>query len=99
MPCRLADSIANQGGHAAPWRTVWIRAAFLASLSGAVALDLKRLFFLLIIIPVIVLFLIVFGVIGGCVVRRTCSPLAEGLGLGLILAWSLGVSFPMFPPG
>ncbi|WP_315776350.1 MULTISPECIES: hypothetical protein [unclassified Bradyrhizobium] len=47
----------------------------------------------------IVLFLIVFGVIGGCVVRRTCSPLAEGLGLGLILAWSLGVSFPMFPPG
>ncbi|NPV24729.1 serine aminopeptidase domain-containing protein [Bradyrhizobium aeschynomenes] len=99
VPYMLADSIANQGGHAALWRTAWIHAAFLASLGGAVALDFKRLFFLLIIIPVIVLFFIVFGLIGGSVGRRTCSPLAEGIGLGLILAWSLGVSFPMFLPG
>ncbi|MGJ5176212.1 dienelactone hydrolase family protein [Bradyrhizobium oligotrophicum] len=99
VPAMLADGIANQGGHAALWRTLWIRAVFLASLGGAVALDIKRLFFLLIIIPVIVLFFIVFGLIGGAVGRRTCSPLAEGIGLGLILAWSLGVSFPMFLPG
>lgn len=99
VPAMLADNIANQGGHAALWRTVWIRGAFLASLGGAVALDFKRLFFLLIIIPVIVLFFIVFGLIGGYVGRRTCSPLAEGIGLGLILAWSLGASFPMFLPG
>ncbi|CCD91258.1 conserved membrane hypothetical protein [Bradyrhizobium sp. ORS 375] len=99
VPAMLADSIANQSGHAALWRTLWIRAAFLASLGGAVALDLRRLFFLLIIIPVIVLFFIVFGLIGGCVGRRTGSPMAEGIGLGLILAWSLGVSFPMFLPG
>ncbi|WP_257168897.1 alpha/beta hydrolase [Bradyrhizobium sp. SRS-191] len=99
VPAMLADSIANQGGHAALWRTLWIRGVFLASLGGAVALDLRRLFFLLIIIPVIVLFFIVFGLIGGCVGRRTCSPMAEGLGLGLILAWALGVTFPMFLPG
>ncbi|XUM20010.1 alpha/beta hydrolase [Bradyrhizobium oligotrophicum S58] len=99
VPYMLADSLANQGGHAALWRTLWIRTAFLASLGGAVALDFERLFFLLIIIPVIVLFFIVFGLIGGCVGRRTGSPMAEGLGLGLILAWSLGVSFPMFLPG
>ncbi|UFZ07056.1 alpha/beta hydrolase [Bradyrhizobium ontarionense] len=99
VPCMLADSIANQGGRAALWRTLWIRTAFLASLGGAVALDFKRLFFLLIIIPVIVLFFIVFGLIGGCVGRRTGSPTATGVGLGLILAWSLGVSFPMFLPG
>ena len=99
VPYMLADSIANQGGHAALWRTLWIRAAFLASLGGAVALDVRRLFFLLIIIPVIVLFFIVFGVIGGCVGRRTGSPLAEGIGLGLILAWALGVTFPMFVAG
>ena len=99
VPAMLADSIANQGGHAALWRTVWIRAAFLASLGGAVALDFKRLFFLLIIIPVIVLFFTVFGLIGGCVGRRTGSSMAEGIGLGLILAWSLGVSFPMFLTG
>ncbi|CCD86661.1 conserved membrane protein of unknown function [Bradyrhizobium sp. ORS 285] len=99
VPAMLADSLANQGGHAALWRTLWIRTVFLASLGGAVALDLRRLFFLLIIIPVIVLFFIVFGLIGGCVGRRTCSPMAEGIGLGLILAWSIGVSFPMFLPG
>ncbi|MGJ4965096.1 alpha/beta hydrolase [Bradyrhizobium sp. HKCCYLRH3061] len=99
VPAMLADSLANQGGHAALWRTLWIRTAFLASLGSAVALDLRRLFFLLIIIPVIVLFFIVFGLIGGCVGRRTGSPMAEGIGLGLILAWSLGVSFPMFLPG
>ncbi|CAL76200.1 conserved hypothetical protein; putative membrane protein [Bradyrhizobium sp. ORS 278] len=98
VPAMLADSIANQGGHAALWRTLWIRTAFLASLGGAVALDLRRLFFLLIIIPVIVLFFIVFGLIGGCVGRRTGSPMAEGIGLGLILAWAIGVSFPMFLP-
>lgn len=99
VPYMLADSIANQGGRAALWRTLWIRTAFLASLGGAVALDFKRLFFLLIIIPVIVLFFIVFGLIGGYVGRRTGSPTATGIGLGLILAWSLGVSFPMFLPG
>jgi hypothetical protein len=99
VPAMLADSIINQGGHAALWRTLWMRASFLASLGGAVALDFRRLFFLLIIIPVIVLFFTVFGLIGGCVGRRTGSPMAAGVGLGLILAWSLGVSFPMFLPG
>ena len=75
------------------------RGAFLASLGAAVALDFKRLFFLVIIIPVILLFFIIFGLMGGWVGRRTMSPGAVGIGLGLILAWSLGVTFPMFSPG
>ena len=64
-----------------------------------VALDFKRLFFLLTIIPVIVVFFTIFGVIGGWVGRKTGSPCAIGIGLGLLLAWALGVSFPMFAPG
>jgi hypothetical protein len=52
-----------------------------------------------IIIPVIVLFFIVFGLMGLWVGRRTNSPVAVGVGLGLILAWSLGVTFPMYAPG
>ena len=63
------------------------------------ALDFQRLFFLVIIIPVIVLFFIVFGLMGVWVGRRTMSPVAVGIGLGLILAWSLGVTFPMYAPG
>jgi hypothetical protein len=53
----------------------------------------------LIIIPVIVVFFTIFGVMGGWVGRKTGSPCAVGIGLGLLLAWALGVSFPMFAPG
>ena len=75
------------------------RGAFLVSLGIAVTLDFQRLFFLLIILPVIVAFFVVFGLMGGWVGRRTMSPAAVGLALGLILAWSLGVTFPMFSRG
>ena len=92
----LADSVALEGGRARIWRPLLARGAFLASLGAAVALDFKRLFFLLIIIPVIIAFFGVFGLMGGWVGRRTLSPAATGLALGLILAWSLGVTFPMF---
>ena len=95
----VSDSLATEGGRASFWRVLAARGAFLASLGAAVALDFHRLFFLVIIIPVIVLYYVVFGLMGGWVGRRTLSPVAVGLGLGLILAWSLGVTFPMFSPG
>ena len=75
------------------WCCAW---RFLASLALAVALDFEGLFFLVIILPVIVLFFLLFGTMGGWVGRRTGLPAAAGIGLGLVLAWSLGVSFPMF---
>ncbi len=99
IPYMLADSLATQGGRARVWRVAAARLAFLASLGAAVALDFERLFFLLIIIPVIVLFFAVFGTMAGWVGRRTQSPAATGLALGLILAWAVGVSFPIFSPG
>ncbi|WP_333714883.1 alpha/beta hydrolase [Yoonia sp.] len=74
----------------------WLsRLAFLASLIIAVMIDFAGLFFLLMIAPVIVLFYLVFGTMGRAVSHRT-GPLATGLALGLMLAWSLGVSFPLF---
>ncbi|MEL7151012.1 MAG: alpha/beta fold hydrolase [Pseudomonadota bacterium] len=69
--------------------------AFLVSLGIAVALDFEGLFFLLMIAPVIVLFYLAFGTMGHAVSARA-GPLAPGLALGLVLAWSLGVSFPLF---
>lgn len=96
VPFLLGDSLLGDGGRAAIWRTVLLRGAFLASLAGAVALDFEGLFFLVIIMPVIVLFFLLFGTMGGWVGRRTGLPAAAGIGLGLVLAWSLGVSFPMF---
>jgi pimeloyl-ACP methyl ester carboxylesterase len=99
LPYMLADSLITEGGRAALWRVLAARGIFIASLGAAVALDFKRLFFLLIIIPVIVVFFTIFGVMGGWVGRKTGSPCAVGIGLGLLLAWALGVSFPMFAPG
>jgi energy-coupling factor transporter transmembrane protein EcfT len=61
----------------------------------AVALDLEGLFFLLIIAPVIVLFFFVHGAMGRAFGKRA-GPLLAGIALGIILAWALGVSFPMF---
>jgi len=99
VPYMLADSLATDNGRASYVRVFIARGAFLASLGAAVALNFQRLFFLLIIIPVILLFFIIFGLMGGWVGRRTMSPAAVGIGLGLILAWSLGVTFPMYSPG
>lgn len=98
VPFMLADSILTEAGRASFTRVLLVRAAFLASLAVAVALDFERLFFLLIIMPVIVIFFLIFGLMGGWVGRRTHSPAAVGIGLGLLLAWSLGVTFPMFQP-
>ena len=99
VPYMLSDSLVTDSGRASFLRVFMARGAFLASLGAAVALDFKRLFFLVIIIPVIVLFFVIFGLMGGWVGRRTMSPASVGIGLGVILAWSLGVTFPMFSPG
>ncbi len=96
VPFLLGDGLLTQGGRAPFWRVLVVRLAFLASLGLAVALNFERLFFLLIILPVIVLFFLLFGTLSGWVGRRTGLPAAGGIGLGLVLAWALGVTFPMF---
>ncbi len=99
VPFMVADSLLTGAGRAPVWRTLLARTAFLGSLALAVTLDLERLFFLLIILPVIVVFYVVFGTMGGWVGRRTGAPVAAGLGMGLTLAWALGVTFPLFTQG
>lgn len=98
LPFMLADSLATEAGRAPHWRAFAAHGAFILSLGAAVALDFKRLFFLLIIIPLIVLFFVIFGLMGGWAGRRTGSPSAVGIGLGLLLAWTIGVTFPMYAP-
>lgn len=99
VPFMLGDAVLTGGGVGRLWRVMVARGAFLASLALAVALDFQALFFLVIILPVIVLFFLLFGMMAGWVGRRTGLPAAAGLGLGLVLAWALGVTFPMFDAG
>ena len=95
VPYMAADALATLATGASLLRRLAARAALLGSLALAVALDFERLFFLAIILPVILLYFVVFGSMGRWVgLRSGATPV--GLALGLILAWSLGVSFPLF---
>ncbi|MDJ0993511.1 MAG: alpha/beta hydrolase [Dinoroseobacter sp.] len=99
VTCMIADAALTEAGQAPLWRRVATKLGFLLSLGIAVALDFEGLFFLLIILPVIVLYFLIFGSIGGWAGRRSGSVFGVGLGLGIILAWSLGVTFPLFDAG
>jgi pimeloyl-ACP methyl ester carboxylesterase len=95
VPFMVADALVTRGGREGFGRRILARTAFLASLALAVALDFERLFFLAIIAPVIVLYFLTMGLMGRWVARRS-GAVSAGVALGLILAWSLGVSFPLF---
>jgi len=69
--------------------------AFLLSLAIAVALDFERLFFLVIIIPVIVLFFLVYGLFSSWAYRRTGHPFVGGIANAVAFAWAIGVTFPL----
>lgn len=91
----IADSIVTDIGRGRLWRRIVMRLALFVSLGIAVAIDPERLMFLLIIFPVLLLFYLVYALMGRWVAQRS-GALAAGLGLGLCLAWALGVSFPLF---
>ena len=95
IPFMVADSLVTQAGRGALWRRVFARVALFASLVLAAVVDPEQLTFVVIVLPVFVLFYLVHGVMGRWVARRS-GGVAAGLGLGLCLAWALGVSFPLF---
>ncbi|RBI85752.1 alpha/beta hydrolase [Rhodosalinus halophilus] len=95
VPFMLADALITMGGRAPFWQRIAARVAFFASLGLAVALDFEGLFFLLLIAPVILLFYLLYGLMGRWAARAGGAA-GPGLALGLILAWALGVSFPLF---
>jgi hypothetical protein len=71
------------------------KACFIASLLGAVALNPERLFFLIIIVPVIFLFFIVYGLVSRWTFARTGDPRVAALGNAASLAWAIAVTFPI----
>jgi hypothetical protein len=95
VPFMLGDALITGAGRGTWARRILARAGFLASLGLAVALDPSDLFFLVLIAPVILLFYVIYGLMGRWVAQRSGAT-AAGLGLGLALAWALGVSFPLF---
>jgi pimeloyl-ACP methyl ester carboxylesterase len=80
---------AARGGYAAA------KLAFIVSLAIAVALDFERLFFLIIIVPLIVVFFVIYGLVSDWVYRRTRHPFVAGIATAIAFAWAIGVTFPL----
>jgi dienelactone hydrolase len=94
LPYFIADEWATRGV-APPWGAYAItKIAFLVSLILAVTLNLQRLFFLIIIVPVILIFFVVYGLFSTWVFRRTRHPLAGAIANALAFAWAIAVTFP-----
>jgi pimeloyl-ACP methyl ester carboxylesterase len=93
-PYFIADEWATRGA-SAPWGGYAVtKLLFAASLLLAVTLNLQRLFFLIIIVPVILIFFIVYGLFSAWAFRRTQHPLVGGLANALAFAWAIAVTFP-----
>jgi len=95
LPYFLADEWLTRGSAAARGAFAASKLAFLASLAIAVALDFERLFFLIIILPVIVPFFVVYGLFSAWSYRSTGHPLVAGIANGVAFAWAIGVTFPL----
>ncbi|MGA2128266.1 MAG: alpha/beta hydrolase, partial [Xanthobacteraceae bacterium] len=91
----LSDEWLTRGPGAARGAYVASKVAFVVSLAIAVALDFERLFFLIIIVPVIVAFLLVYGLFSAWIYRRTGHPFVAGAANAVAFAWALGVTFPL----
>jgi pimeloyl-ACP methyl ester carboxylesterase len=91
----MSDEWLTRGTGAARGAYAASKFAFLISLAIAVALDLERLFFLIIIVPVIALFFIVYGLFSHWVYRGTRHPFVAAIANGVAFAWAIGVTFPL----
>ena len=69
--------------------------AFLVSLGLAVALNFERLFFLILIVPIIGVFFIVYGLLSGWAYRRAGHPFVGGTANAIALAWAITATFPL----
>ena len=91
----LSDEWMTRGDGAGRGAYVASKIAFLASLAIAVALDFERLFFLIIIVPVIVLLFLIYGLFSTWAYRHTGHPFVAGIASAVAFAWAIGVTFPL----
>ncbi len=91
----LADEWLTRGPRAPRLGYALTKGLFLVSLVLAVALNLSELFFLVIIIPAILVLFLVYGFLSGWIYRRTGQPLVAAVTNALAFAAAIAVSFPL----
>lgn len=77
------------------WRRALLAVVPLLALGGAMAAAPQKLGLSFTVAPVFLLFLLVFGLMGRWIGRRS-GPGTVGLGLGLVLAWAIAATTPLF---
>jgi dienelactone hydrolase len=95
LPWFLADEWLTRRLAPMPGAYAFTKACFLLSLVLAIALDLRRLFFLVILVPAILLLFGVYGAFSDWVNRRTGHPLPAAIAHALVFAWFIGMTFPV----
>lgn len=91
----VADEWLTRGRGAFVGAYALTKVLFLVSLMLAVVLNLEELFFLVIIIPAILILFVVFGLFSRWIYRRTGHPLIAALANALAFAFAITASFPI----
>ena len=95
LPYFIADEWLTRGAQTRPGAYTLTKFCFLLSLAIAVALNPMKLFFLIIIVPAILLLFLAFGLISSWSYRATHHPLPGALANAAVFAWAIAVTFPM----
>jgi dienelactone hydrolase len=91
----VADEWLTRGCPAARGGYVFSKTCFVISLGISVWLSPQRLFFLIVIVPVVILLFTVYGLVGRWVYLRTKDPRVGALGAACGLAYAIAVTFPI----
>ena len=95
LPYFIADEWLTSGRDSRIGAYALTKFCFLLSLAIAVALNPMKLFFLVIIVPAILLLFLAFGLISRWSYAATHHPLPGALANATLFAWAIAVTFPM----
>jgi pimeloyl-ACP methyl ester carboxylesterase len=95
LPYFVVDEWLTRGSSARPGAYALTKFCFLLSLAIAVILNPEKLFFLVIIVPAILLLFLAFGLVSRWTYAATRHPLPGALANAMIFAWAIAVTFPM----
>ena len=95
LPYFLIEAWLTSGRTLSVAAAVLMKLCLLVSLGTAVALNLQKLFFLIIIIPAMLIVLAIFGLLSHWITRRTGHPAIGATMSAATIAYAIGVTFPM----
>jgi pimeloyl-ACP methyl ester carboxylesterase len=94
LPWFLADEWLTRGATSPRGAYIFTKLCFLVSLAIAIAINLEELFFLIIIVPVILVFFTLFGLLSSWIYRRAGHPAVGAVTNALLFGWAIAVTFP-----